>query len=89
MGGEKASAAMQKEGPVRPRKSGSGRSVSIVSLDVNETNLALTRSIAAPLMTNGPISRCMWRRFLESSFALEAWSSLANEAISSLLLGSA
>ena len=57
IGGENASAAMQKEGPVNPRKRGSGRSVSIDSLEVNETNLARTRSMAAPLITSGPISR--------------------------------
>ncbi len=34
MGGEKASAAMQKEGPVTPRKRGRGRRVSIVILEV-------------------------------------------------------
>ena len=34
MGGEKASAAKQREGPVNPRKRGSGLRVSIVSLEV-------------------------------------------------------
>jgi hypothetical protein len=34
IGEEKASAAMQRDGPERPRKSGRGRSVSIVSLEV-------------------------------------------------------
>ena len=34
MGGEKASAAMQNDGPVTPMKRGRGRRVSIVSLDV-------------------------------------------------------
>ena len=37
MGGEKASAAIHKEGPVTPRNKGSGRRVSIVSLDVLRT----------------------------------------------------
>ena len=52
----------------------------------NETNRALARSIAAPLMTNGPISRCMCRRFFESS--LQALSSPAMEVNNSTLLGS-
>jgi len=89
MGGEKASAAKQKEGPVTPMKRGSGRRVSIVSLEVNETNRALTRSIAAPLMTRGPISKCMCRRFLESSALPAPLSSLTKEANKSTLLGSA
>ena len=53
----------------------------------NETNRALIRSRAAPLITNGPISRCRLRLTLESSALL--LSSSAKDASSSTLLGSA
>ena len=80
MGNEKASAAKQNEGdPVdTPMNNGRGRRVSIVNLDVNVPIFAIARSMAAPLMTNGPSWRCILRLFFDES-SLLAPSSIATE----------